>query len=360
MLYVLKYGDTAEVFSSEKQRSKRKKQLEMMEQKEFQSYADVIKKYNGLTIVAKTAVGGFQTIKETSSEKEDEKVLYVVKAKKQGAFITDDERHANYFRRTLSNFSPGAVSVVPCYSAKQAVDHIGKTECIFIPAHLMTLYQHELDILSPMFSDESDAICYMKQKMDSSTWTKNLVLSSETELVSELEETETPTDNSDIYIPPQPSVKIQEKQETPSKDTPVKTAKYTCYVDGSYSTATERCGFGVVILNGEIPVGEYSRGVFVPALKQMRNVGGEISAAQFAVDIAIHQGAREIDIFYDYMGIEKWATGEWSAHTAETQEYADFMHEACKKAKIRFEHVKSHSGNKWNEKADKLAKKATK
>ena len=60
-------------------------------------------------------------------------------------------------------------------------------------------------------------------------------------------------------------------------------------------------------------------------------------------------------IYFDYQGIEAWYTGEWQAKS----EIALFYVKESKKfkAEFNFHKVKAHSGDRWNEEADALAKK---
>ena len=64
----------------------------------------------------------------------------------------------------------------------------------------------------------------------------------------------------------------------------------------------------------------------------------------------------EITIYHDYMGIGKWACDEWKANLPLTKDYKEFIKESRKKIEIKFVKVKGHSGNKYNEMADKLAR----
>lgn len=45
----------------------------------------------------------------------------------------------------------------------------------------------------------------------------------------------------------------------------------------------------------------------------IRNVAGEMHGAMYAVQWAFENGYSSVVIHYDYEGIEKWATGVWSA-----------------------------------------------
>lgn len=89
-----------------------------------------------------------------------------------------------------------------------------------------------------------------------------------------------------------------------------------------------------------------------------RNIAGEIEGVKQAILWAVESNKQRIKIFYDYEGIEKWATKEWKSKVKISQEYSKFFDEKSKLINIEFEHVKAHSGIVYNEKADELAKKA--
>ncbi len=129
------------------------------------------------------------------------------------------------------------------------------------------------------------------------------------------------------------------------------------YVDGSYNIETARYGCGVVLLiNGEeITV---SRAFDDSEAALMRNVAGEIEGASIAMKYCADNGIGEIDLYYDYVGIEKWCTGGWKTNKKGTAAYKRFYDEISKKVKVNFIKVKSHSGVEYNEKADRLAKDA--
>ena len=88
----------------------------------------------------------------------------------------------------------------------------------------------------------------------------------------------------------------------------------------------------------------------------IRNVAGEMLGAMYAVQWAINNGYHDLEIHYDYEGIEKWAQGEWRTKNVLTKKYADFMKEKSGILKISYQKVKAHSGNHYNEEVDKLAK----
>lgn len=129
------------------------------------------------------------------------------------------------------------------------------------------------------------------------------------------------------------------------------------YVDGSFLVEKSMFSFGAVLFhNGEEK--HFSKAFDIPDLVSMRNVAGEIKGAEFVMKYCIENNIPAIDIYYDYMGIEKWCTGEWKANKPGTIDYRDFYNSIKDKLKVNFIKVKGHSGDKYNDLADKLAKKA--
>ena len=90
----------------------------------------------------------------------------------------------------------------------------------------------------------------------------------------------------------------------------------------------------------------------------MRNVAGEVLGSVAAIRLAIDMNIEELDIYYDYMGIEMWATGAWRRNKKGTIEYHEYIKSIKDKIKLNFIKVKGHSGVEGNEEADKLAKEA--
>ena len=131
----------------------------------------------------------------------------------------------------------------------------------------------------------------------------------------------------------------------------------TAYVDGSYNDVIKRYAFGCVFLapEGEIylAMGNGNN----PETLSMRNVTGEMLGAMYAVKTAMKNGFRQIELYYDYEGIEKWVTGVWRTKKEYTKKYADAMNTWGKEIRIVFHKVTAHTNVKYNELADKTAKR---
>ncbi|MHB8125189.1 MAG: ribonuclease H1 domain-containing protein [Desulfitobacteriaceae bacterium] len=129
--------------------------------------------------------------------------------------------------------------------------------------------------------------------------------------------------------------------------------EYDVYTDGSYLNGNYSWAY-VFVKNDQIVCEDNDIGKN-PEAAVMRNVAGEIAAVLYAVKRATKMNAR-IRIHHDYAGIEFWVTGEWRTKNEFTIFYVNFMkqHEGL----YIFEKIQAHSGNKYNDYVDKLAKKA--
>ncbi len=129
------------------------------------------------------------------------------------------------------------------------------------------------------------------------------------------------------------------------------------YVDGSYNVETTEFSYGAVMFVGGQTI-EMNKSFSDAELAQMRNVAGEIKGAEAAMDYCVSRGIAKLDIYYDYQGIEKWCTGDWQATKPGTIRYKKYYDEIKSKLDVRFVKVKGHSGDEYNDRADKLAKMA--
>jgi ribonuclease HI len=126
------------------------------------------------------------------------------------------------------------------------------------------------------------------------------------------------------------------------------------YVDGSFRDGAS--SYGCVILRDGKVVKELSGSD--DRFPESRNIYGEVSAVRKALEWALENNIPAITIYYDYSGIEKWAVSEWKANSDVSREYKEYMEMIAGRISISFKKVTAHSGNFFNERADKLAREA--
>lgn len=146
------------------------------------------------------------------------------------------------------------------------------------------------------------------------------------------------------------------------------------YVDGSYLPSHDEAGWAWVAIGKdgqELEEHIIAEGAGVspePALS--RNIDGEVLATLKCVEWFItyttdnpHMGFNQVIIHHDYVGIAKWALGEWKTNTLLTQNFRTSMEgylNILKKHQftLHFNKVLAHSGNRWNDYVDQNAREA--
>ncbi|WGS64702.1 AAA family ATPase [Marinitoga aeolica] len=129
------------------------------------------------------------------------------------------------------------------------------------------------------------------------------------------------------------------------------------YVDGSYDQKLKKFGAGFVVVK-ENKVEKYWKGYINEKFLKHRNISGEIFAVLLALEYAKKENLKCVEINYDYQGIEKWALGLWKTNTELTKYYKKQYDYYSKFFQVKFNKIKSHSGDEFNDMADELAKKA--
>ena len=134
-------------------------------------------------------------------------------------------------------------------------------------------------------------------------------------------------------------------------------AEAVAYCDGSFDIKTSRFSYGVIIFWNDEKF-EFSESFFDEEWSLMRNVAGEIKGAEKVFDFCVENNIKSVELFFDYEGIEKWCTGEWKRNKKGTVDFHNKYNEISKKLTVKFTKVKGHSGNRFNDEADALAKMA--
>lgn len=143
--------------------------------------------------------------------------------------------------------------------------------------------------------------------------------------------------------------------------------KIDIYTDGRHAKGTlHDVSYGACMIPPEGPILNHSGIVDVPAFFEMfgayvSNPTAELYAAAKMLEIFRHGKGLDITIFSDYNGVQKWISKEWRAKKNYIQfllEHIDHYKEELKKngSTVKFEWIKGHAGNKYNELADSLCK----
>ena len=129
------------------------------------------------------------------------------------------------------------------------------------------------------------------------------------------------------------------------------------YVSGCFNNLNKSYGYGGIIFH-EGQKYEVQGGGNDNDLINIGSVASQILASKETIKKAINLEIRNIDIYYDYDGIEKWANGDWKRNLKETKDYYNFIQEISPIININF--IKNKKNNPSNEKneASYLAKKA--
>lgn len=129
------------------------------------------------------------------------------------------------------------------------------------------------------------------------------------------------------------------------------------FVDGSCDSEKSIYGYGGYLrANGakHVLVGRGDNKEMAISL----NVSGELLGAVKVTEKAIELGLKEFTMFYDYAGIEGWATGRYKLRIPVSIAYNEVMTRLMKQVDVKFVKVKAHTNIAGNEEVDQLAKMA--
>lgn len=147
-----------------------------------------------------------------------------------------------------------------------------------------------------------------------------------------------------------PQIEACWRSDSINSDSSLPNEGYQAYVDGSYINGF--VGYGAVILHQNQEIKRFSGSVEHDV--EQRQVVGELHATMQVLRWCEKNNVLDIEVFYDYEGIQKWAAGEWRANNAATQHYQQTVQ--ASPVRVIWRKVKSHSGVRWNDVVDELAK----
>ena len=131
---------------------------------------------------------------------------------------------------------------------------------------------------------------------------------------------------------------------------------YIVYTDGAYSSTRKQGGIGIIILKNSKPILKYSR-----MYKNTTNNQMELGAIIVALRL-IKNPIDSLTIYTDSQYCIGCATLGWKRKkNVKLWEEFDNQYNRVKQLcpDIKFEHVKGHNGDMYNELCDKLAVKAS-
>lgn len=90
---------------------------------------------------------------------------------------------------------------------------------------------------------------------------------------------------------------------------------------------------------------------------QSKRIAGEIYATMSAINQAIKDGIPNITILYHYVGVERWATGEWQAEAEVAKRYLKYLEQAQKYIQIQYLKIDREDENyqQLKDKTERLA-----
>lgn len=128
------------------------------------------------------------------------------------------------------------------------------------------------------------------------------------------------------------------------------------YVDGSYDNKHKLYSYGCVIFSGDSTYTLNSVDFSEDA--KTRNVAGELTGARKAIEWCLNHDIQNLILYHDYIGIQMFADHEWEGKTPLTESYQKFIDSIRDKITIQFCKCTAHTGIRYNEMADQLAKDA--
>lgn len=132
--------------------------------------------------------------------------------------------------------------------------------------------------------------------------------------------------------------------------------KIVTYTDGSFYEKENIYTYGAVLLDEyENKLAEIINWGNKKDFIESRQIPGEVLAVIDSIQYALDNGYSKITICYDYIGIYEWAVGNWATKKPIARYYKKYLESIVDKIQISFYKVTAHSGNKYNEEADRLA-----
>ncbi len=145
---------------------------------------------------------------------------------------------------------------------------------------------------------------------------------------------------------------------TPISPMPSNSNAVELWVDGAclQESTGMRFGWAYVIRRGDQELCRHASDHIEPHMAMHRNVAAELQAVRHGLDQCLTQKYSAVTVYFDYNGIEAWATNRWHANTRTTLDYVNYIR--TYPLPIAWVKVAAHSGIPMNELVDSLATEA--
>jgi ribonuclease HI len=132
---------------------------------------------------------------------------------------------------------------------------------------------------------------------------------------------------------------------------------YCAYIDGSFNQDNQSYGSGIVLIKSPDVIEQYSFVGKEERYVESRNVAGEVFALIRLLEILKKNNQSKAVVYFDYIGIENWYNNKWQTKS-NIALYLLSVKQNYRNLELVFKKVLAHSNDKYNDLADKLAKRA--
>ena len=135
---------------------------------------------------------------------------------------------------------------------------------------------------------------------------------------------------------------------------------YECYTDGSYSSARNQGGIGIVFLRNGEKVFEYSKGFKETTNNRMELLAviKGLSALIEACSVNLYSDSQYVVDAFNKGWINSWSNNGWKTSSKKEVKNVDLWQELislCEIHNVNFIKVKGHADNPYNNKCDEIA-----
>ena len=131
------------------------------------------------------------------------------------------------------------------------------------------------------------------------------------------------------------------------------------YVDGSFNDKIQACSYGCIIFHMSSKI-VMSERFYDKEMISITNIAGELAGALASMQWCIENDIKELHLYYDFSGIKEYCDGDCKTRSSFARKYKELYESyiTTNGLNVIFHKVKSHSGDVYNNEADRIARKA--